>query len=67
MKTINLALDDDWFRCKADLPISYTWSRVVRLGLDAAKHEEEKKLYWSLQKAVEKKNPGTKLGLVRVS
>jgi len=67
MKTINLALDDDCFRRKRDLPVGYTWARVVSLGLDAAKREEEKKLYWKLQKDVAEKNPGTKLGLVKLS
>ena len=67
MKTINLTLDDDCFRRKADLPSGYTWARVVSLGLDAARREEEKKLYWRLQQDVAAKNPGTKLGLVRVS
>jgi hypothetical protein len=67
MKTVNISLEVEYFERKNELPREYTWQKIVDMGIDAAKREQEKRLYWSIQKQTEAKNPGCTLELVKVS
>ena len=67
MKTVNIPLENSYFDRKKALPVGYTWQRIIDLGLKDALRLEQKILYWQIQEDVKRKNPGAKLGLVKLS
>jgi len=46
MKTINLSLENECFDYKKKLPPEYTWRRLLRLGVEAAIKQIQKREYY---------------------